>query len=296
MAGASSSALMDLVSTLEAPFLSSWATLKDHDARPFGGVMWLPKMAVAYFVSLTALKLFAGVGAKGENGEPGGALEKPLKYFALVNNVLMCAYSAWAFVAVAALVVSNWAPAAGPSQLFCDPERGMLKGMDFQMYIFFLSKFWEWIDTWVLVLKGKGVWPPENEQYFLHIFHHTTTATVGWLAWRQELTVAWIGPLTNAFVHTLMYAYYALVDAYPGVRKYGLYITPIQILQFILCLGILMPEAIDALTNEGKRCGMTKRAAVWMLFAYGTYLVFFWKMFQLKKEDARAKKLAAKES
>ena len=46
MAGASSSALMDLVSTLEAPFLSSWATLKDHDARPFGGVMWLPKMAV----------------------------------------------------------------------------------------------------------------------------------------------------------------------------------------------------------------------------------------------------------
>ena len=62
----------------------------------------------AYFVSLTALKLFAGVGAKGE------ALEKPLKYFALVNNVLMCAYSAWAFVAVAALVVSNWAPAAGP--------------------------------------------------------------------------------------------------------------------------------------------------------------------------------------
>ena len=33
--------------------------------------------------------------------------------------------------------------------------------MDFQMYIFFLSKFWEWIDTWVLVLKGKGVWPVE---------------------------------------------------------------------------------------------------------------------------------------
>ena len=28
-----------------------------------------------------------------------------------------------------------------------------------------------------------------------------------------------------------------------SVGRYGLYITPIQILQFILCLGILMPEA-----------------------------------------------------
>ena len=40
---------------------------------------------------------------------------------------------------------------------FCDNDRRLLKSLDFQMYVFFLSKFWEWFDTYVLVLKGKEV-------------------------------------------------------------------------------------------------------------------------------------------
>ena len=40
---------------------------------------------------------------------------------------------------------------------FCDRDRRLLKSLDFQMYVFFLSKFWEWFDTYVLVLKGKEV-------------------------------------------------------------------------------------------------------------------------------------------
>jgi len=276
-------AALSLQTVLEAPFKYEWAIRQNLDERPLGVGSWLPIMALAYFGSLSALKLFAGT----------KSLQAPLKVVAFVNNVLMCLYSAWCMVATGSGLLANWT-STGHSLVapFCDKDRLMLAGLDFQMYIFFLSKFWEWFDTFVLVLKDKPVWPPANSQFLLHIFHHTTTATVGWLAWRQELSVAWIGPLSNAFVHTVMYGYYAVVTVAPSVRKYGLYITPVQILQFLICLVSVLPEAADALLNGGARCGATKRCVGYMLFCYLTYLAFFVQMFKDKKAAARAKKRA----
>ena len=72
--------------------------------------------------------------------------------------------------------------------------------------------------------------------------------------------------------------------------RYGLLITPIQITQFIICLVFMLPEAIDALAFDGARCGTTKRAGAWMLFAYGTYLYLFTRMFAVKKKTAAGKK------
>lgn len=268
--------------SIEKPFFYQFTDALDE--RPLGSASWLPIMAAAYFVSLTALKPFAGA----------TWLQKPLKYFAVVNNALMCVYSTWAFVAVAAILAQNWSNAGYSVKApFCDTQRDLLKTMDYQLYIFYLSKYWEWIDTWVLVLKGKPVWPPANSQFFLHVFHHATTATVGWLAWRQELTVAWVGPLTNAFVHMLMYGYYTIVTVVPSAQKFGIYITPVQIFQFMLCLTSFAPEAIDSVLNGGSACGATKRCSAWMLFAYITYLFFFVKMFADKKKSRRAAKAAA---
>lgn len=281
-----SAAALSIQRVLEDPFKFEWA-VRDMDKRPFGEGSWLPTMALTYFASLTVLRLFAGA----------ESLKMPLKGIAFFNNVFMCLYSLWCMLAIGAGLLANWS-GTGYSLVapFCDRERLMLTGLDFQMYIFFLSKFWEWIDTFVLVLKGKPVWPPANAQFLLHIFHHTTTATVGWLAWRQELSVAWLGPLSNAFVHTVMYGYYAIVTVAPSVRKYGLYITPIQILQFLLCLASLVPEAADALLNDGLRCGATKRCVAWMLFCYLTYLGFFIKMFNDKKAKAKEARRAKKKS
>ena len=84
-----------------------------------------------------------------------------------------------------------------------------------------------------------------------------------------------------------MYGYYALVTVKPSVRKYGLYITPVQILQFVVCLLALLPDAVDVLLYGGARCNSTQRAVVWMLFAYGSYLVMFTKMFTSKKNASR---------
>ena len=140
--------LRTVASALEEPFRFAWATNADLDGRAFGQAGWLPTMAVVYFASLTVLKLFAS--AKG--------LEAPLKWIALGNNLLMTVYSAWTMTIVACVFVANWSSNGWDlTQPLCDPEHRLLEGLDFQMYIFYLSKFWEWIDTWILVLKGKPV-------------------------------------------------------------------------------------------------------------------------------------------
>ena len=256
-----------------------------EDDWPLGDAMWLPIMAVAYFVSLTALRPLAGA----------AWLQRPLRWVALANNALTCAYSTWAFVSVATILWRNWRRQGfAITPLVCDPHRRMLADLDLQLYIFYLSKYWEWIDTWILVLRGKPVWPPGSSQYRLHVFHHATTATVGWLAWRQELTVAWVGMLTNTFVHMLMYAYYTVVTLYPSIETIGIYITSIQITQFILCLMAFAPEAVDAV-GGGVACGATRRCSAWMFFAYTVYLGFFVKMFRDKARKRAAPPTGPKE-
>jgi len=205
----------------------------------------------------------------------------------------MCLYSLYCFIGATSCVLANlidsgfdfWQP-------LCDKSatpRPFMRGMDFWMYHFYLSKYWEWIDTWILVLRGKGVWPPTNSQYFLHVFHHTTTASILWMAWRGEFNVAWIGIITNSFVHTPMYAYYFLTDFWKGVRKFGIFITPIQIIQFIMCLTALVPETF-------LECGSKPRAIQWMWFTYCTFLAFFVKMFLDKKKARREAKMNAKKA
>lgn len=274
---------MTSVLPIEKPFFYEFSGPLDE--RPLGSGTIVPIMAILYLVSLTALKPLAG--AKW--------LQTPLKYLAIVNNAFMCVYSTWAFIAVAQILARNWSNVGfGIKPLLCDTGREMLKSLDYQMYIFYVSKYWEWIDTYVLLLKNKPVWPPSNSQYFLHVFHHATTGAVAWLAWRQELTVAWVGPLTNAFVHMLMYGYYTAVTVFPSVQKFGIYITPIQIFQFMFCLASFVWESGDAVFFGSASCGTSKRAAAWMLFTYSTYLYFFVKMFADKKAARRAAKAAKK--
>lgn len=87
-----------------------------------------------------------------------------------------------------------------------------------------------------------------------------------------------------------MYGYYALVTVVPGVKQFGLLITPIQIVQFILCIAALVPESVDALAMGGVSCGATTRATVWMFFAYGVYLYLFVRMFGEKKAARHAER------
>jgi len=252
---------------------------KPMDERFLGDQTTVIILAVVYLISLQILKSNA-YGVK--------SLAPAVKLVSTVNNWVMCVYSIYSFVGMSLVLAANWADDGFPIfKAVCDPEKRMLRGMDFWLYHFYLSKFWEWIDTWILVLKGKPVWPPSNSQFLLHVVHHCVTASIFWLSWREELSMGYLGPLTNSFVHIPMYGYYCLSEHWQGVRNFGVYITPTQIIQFLIVMAGLVPNTISP-----AECGSTPRAVAWWWITYTFFLCFFTKMF-MDKMNARSARIKA---
>ena len=136
-------------------------------------------------------------------------LQKPfsLKYFSFVHNSFLCLYSLYAFLGLLRSLNKNfWGSSSSTmALLFCDAKHEMMAGdMNFWVYHFYLSKVVEWVDTLILILRGKQLVPPANRQFALHLFHHTTAISIVWSTWRHPISTSWLGPITNATVHVIM--------------------------------------------------------------------------------------------
>ena len=114
----------------------------------------------------------------------------------------------------------------------------------FWSYVYYLSKYYEFLDTALLLLKAK----PAS---FLHVFHHTLVVMMAWLWLYSAQTLQWGGLLTNTAVHVVMYLYYyeTTQGRFPWWKKY---ITSFQIVQFASrCVPI---RHFGMLTIDCSRC------------------------------------------
>jgi len=210
--------------------------------------------------------------------------------FVLLQNAVMTIYSAYVFIGAALVLLKNIRrPGFNWLEPFCDPDgsasvvrsaHSFKDGMDFWFYHFYLSKYFEWFDTIFLLLRAKAVFPPSNSQYFLHVFHHLVTPSIVWYAWRVHFAGAWIGPLSNGFVHVWMYLYYTLTELGMNRKYGGILITPIQIFQFILAMSTIVYE-----TAFPEKCATSTTALYWMWFTYAVFLGFFIKLYTDKKQE-----------
>eukprot|EP01125_Pyxidicula_operculata_P005918 TRINITY_DN2068_c0_g1_i2.p1 TRINITY_DN2068_c0_g1~~TRINITY_DN2068_c0_g1_i2.p1 ORF type:complete len:274 (+),score=46.02 TRINITY_DN2068_c0_g1_i2:834-1655(+) len=247
---------------LKLPF--DWLYYSDFDQRPAASLQMMFICSAGYLILISVLSFLMRL-----RGSP--LPQFILKPLSMIHNFVMCAYSAYAMVGTTIVLYNNWKSAGfDPLVPICDPDRIMKVDMDYWMYTFYLSKFWEYIDTVLLIFRNKPVFPPSNPQYFLHVFHHSVTASIVWFAWRVPFSAAWIGPFTNSFVHTLMYGYYLLTDLGMDRRWGGVLITPVQILQFIVCMMSVMYDTFNL-----QKCKADGYAIAWMLFTYSVFLYFF---------------------
>ncbi|KNG84171.1 hypothetical protein ANOM_008584 [Aspergillus nomiae NRRL 13137] len=102
------------------------------------------------------------------------------------------------------------------------------RGIDYYMWMFYMSKFYEVVDTILLLLKGK-------KSSFLQTYHHAGVMLCTWAGVRYASPPGLVGLLLNSVIHTIMYFYYTLATlkiAVPGFLKRIL--TGMQIAQFIL--------------------------------------------------------------
>lgn len=100
-------------------------------------------------------------------------------------------------------------------------------------WLYFISKFVDFIDTIFFVLRKK-----DNHISGLHVFHHSFMPFASYIGLKfipggNIVLIA----LINVGIHGIMYTYYALAAAGPEYQKYlwwKQYLTLAQVLQFIL--------------------------------------------------------------
>lgn len=102
-------------------------------------------------------------------------------------------------------------------------------------HMFFHTRYLEFFDTFFFILRKK-----QSQVSFLHVFHHGIVPTLMYIGLKfYPVPFNALLPMTNMFVHIIMYAYYGLATFGPGIQKYltwKKYLTTMQISQFALVL------------------------------------------------------------
>lgn len=112
--------------------------------------------------------------------------------------------------------------------------------MGLTIYVFYMSKFYEFFDTGIMLLKGK--W---QQISVLHVYHHASISFIWWAIARVAPGGdAYYSCALNSFVHVLMYSYYLLSTIFGKDQRlkrtylwWGRYLTQFQMFQFITNMG-----------------------------------------------------------
>jgi hypothetical protein len=133
--------------------------------------------------------------------------------------------------------------------------------------VFYISKYYEFLDTWILVLKGK-------EPSFLQVYHHTGIAFTMWGGVLSQSSWLVYVVLFNSVIHTFMYTYFFIKTISPKTEiKAAKYLTMAQIGQFFT--GIALSSGVVVM---GETCSVfaSTRFMVRLIhvYAYGLIALF----------------------
>jgi len=148
-----------------------------------------------------------------------------------IHNLVICLGSLAIFIGCMYEVYSRSVKLRSLLWLICENEETQSTGpLWFWSYIYYLSKFYELLDTIIQLLRGKL--PPN---YFLHVYHHSLILLMCWFWLQYSATMLFVGLLFNTAVHVVMYFYFFLRSiGHPPAWK--ALVTQFQIIQFMTSL------------------------------------------------------------
>ncbi|KAJ5746180.1 hypothetical protein N7520_011362 [Penicillium odoratum] len=159
------------------------------------------------------------------------------KAFVFMHNTLLSLFSAWVLGGILHGFYVHGPSAEGKdnylahlAEYLCqpDPDAFRQQGATYMGCLFYLSKYYEVVDTLIILAGGK-------KSSTLQTYHHAGVILCGWSAVFFESPMGAVGVLLNATVHTLMYAYFAIQTL--GIRvpmSIKRSLTGIQIAQFLI--------------------------------------------------------------
>jgi fatty acid elongase 3 len=217
-------------------------------------------------------------------------LQFRFKSFEVVHNAALTVFSVATTIGVLVAAHSRAKEDGSTLTLFCTPrsdERMWNGPLGFWTYLYYQSKFWELIDTVILVARGKKAIP-------LQLWHHGSMpfVTLSWFAF-PWLEGAWWCVFTNSVIHSFMYYYYFQTTL--GNRVWWKkYLTALQIIQF--CAGMASCALYIALKSgavsfgQAEICGGNYGTAALSVGVNCSFLLMFSSFFR----KTYAKQAAAK--
>jgi hypothetical protein len=182
------------------------------------------------------------------------------------------AYNSWGVVMSHYFRYGFWAT-------YCDPDRHLWQdGLGAWSVIFYISKFYEFLDTWILILKGK----PAS---LLQVYHHTGIGIAMWIGILSQSP--WLQGVVglNSVIHTLMYTYFFIKTLSPTTEiKAAKNLTRAQIGQFFTGIAISSPILVF-----GKSCDTSSsRLGLAFLLTYGVGLIALFMSFASRRYKKRS--------
>lgn len=197
-----------------------------------------------------------------------------MRSFVALHNLALAVFS-FVVAVFSWMAVWNHGRQFGLHAIYCDTDGSLWSKADFGKWavLFYLSKYYEFVDTWILILKGK-------KASFLQVYHHTGIAFIMWAAVCSQSAWLIFVVLLNSFIHTLMYMYFCAKTMAPKLHiPTAKYLTMAQIGQFLT--GITCTFGIFYL---GETCDSeSSRFALAMLHVYGYGLVGLFFAFAKRK-------------
>ncbi|XP_031251262.1 putative elongation of fatty acids protein DDB_G0272012 [Pistacia vera] len=148
-----------------------------------------------------------------------------LRRITVVHNLILINLS---LIMAIGCLLSIFFHAPNIHYVLCYPKNVEPKGpLFFWAYVFYLSKIYEYVDTFLIVVSKSM-----KRLSFLHVYHHATVLIMCYIGLHTSQSSFPVVLVTNCVVHVFMYYYYLLCAI--GKRpKWKRLVTDIQILQFM---------------------------------------------------------------
>lgn len=144
-----------------------------------------------------------------------------LNVLSIIHNAFLVTFSAWTFISMSQILYNDGIVFKS-NYYFQNPQ------FDRIIFWFYISKYYEFFDTFLLYLNGKT-------PIFLQKYHHIGAVLSWHLKYFYKVDGAWLTTLLNSLVHTIMYSYYlGCLLKINQVRFIKQYITTMQLCQFFI--------------------------------------------------------------
>lgn len=203
-----------------------------------------------------------------------------------LHNLILFVWSLGMFAGAVLFGMERIAARGYFTVVFCESDIRQYRGsLIWVTYMFYISKYWELLDTVIIVLKKRDL-------LFLQWYHHAAAVILSWNNLESVWPQFWFCVAGNALIHTFMYFYYSCAALkIRQVMWFRQYLTSLQLLQFMVFLTTGVANLVLLVFYKEYGCLGDVRAPIlnmlWILTLIYLFSQFYKQNYSAKKKGKK---------